>query len=121
MCRDETLSRIVGKIVGNFRSVQAQAVLEFPREGDAIVEIRGLLDEEADAKLTYELFIQLVGQRLAEQRVLAEWIIGMAWSRVEAALVETVDEVERCHVGITAHAADYEITALVADLDSECA
>src|SRR5262249_32889581 len=120
MCRDETLSRIVGKIVGNFRSVQAQAVLEFPREGDAIVEIRGLLDEEADAKLTCELFIQLVGQRLAEQRLIAErGVASLGW-RVKPALVQTVDEVERCHVGIAAHAADYEIPALVADIAAEC-
>jgi hypothetical protein len=45
-----------------------------------------LLDKEADAKLTRELFIQLVGQRLAEQRVLADRIVAAVWSRVEAAL-----------------------------------
>jgi hypothetical protein len=31
--------------------------------------------------------------------------------------VETVDEVERCHVGIATH---YEVPALVADIDAEC-
>ena len=81
------------------------------------LSVRRLLDEESAAKLARELLIQLVGQLSLPNNASSPSGLStsLAW-RIKAALVQTVDEVERRHVGI---AADHEIPTLVADIDAE--
>src|SRR5262249_36657060 len=114
VCGDASARGVVREIVGGLWPGQAEAVLELRGQRDAVIAVRCLLDEESAAKLARELFIELVDQLLAEQRLIAErGVASLGW-RVKPALVQTVDEVEGCHVGIAA-----EIPTLVADIDAK--
>src|SRR5262249_62339839 len=114
VCGDASARGVVREIVGGLWPGQAEAVLELRGQRDAVIAVRCLLDEESAAKLARELFIELVDQLLAEQRLIAKrGVASLGW-RVKPALVQTVDEVEGCHVGIAA-----EIPTLVADIDAK--
>ncbi len=104
---------IFGKIVGNLRSLQSQAIPNF-RQGNPIVAVRCLLDEKTAPKLTRELFVQPLDQ-LGTEQSLADG------SRVKLASIHAVDEVERRYVGIGAACdARYdEIPALIADVHTK--
>src|SRR5258708_3796125 len=77
------------------------------RQRSPFFNVWSLLDKETDAKLMREFVVQRVDQLFSEQRLL---------SAVSLAPVQAVDEIERRHVGI---AADHEVPAFIADIDTE--
>ena len=101
---------VVGEIIGDVRSRQAEVILQLVGHlvghRHPIGIVRGLLDQKTESELARQLVVQRGGQSVAEQRLTV---------LVELAAIQSVDEIEGRGVGIL----NRKIPTLVADFDPE--
>src|ERR1700722_19814589 len=109
---DDSLSRVIRKIVGYFRTRQPKAIRKFRRQRHPVVRIRILLDQKSDPELPRNQTVHFVGEVSAEQGgvIVAELAEFLG---IYAARVHSIDEIDGRDVGIAAEfeAGNHEVPA----------